>query len=71
MQPDLRRRLGRNLRYKVEQEYCAPVIAQRWTALFDELLDGALPGGKSGRVGGSANRRWPAYSAVAQFAEGS
>lgn len=37
-QPDLRRTLGHALRQKVEQEYSATVIAQRWQTLWDELL---------------------------------
>ncbi|MCE7986159.1 MAG: glycosyltransferase family 1 protein [Caldilinea sp. CFX5] len=36
--PALRRRLGDNLRRKVEQEYSATVVTRRWEALFDELL---------------------------------
>ncbi len=39
LNPNLRRHLGRNLRRKVEREYCVAVVAQRWEALFDELLE--------------------------------
>ena len=37
-EPGLRRRLGHNLRQEVEREYSAVVVAQRWAALFDEVL---------------------------------
>lgn len=36
--PALRQRLGRNLQRKVEAEYSAQVVTQRWEALFDEVL---------------------------------
>lgn len=36
--PDLRRRLGRGLRRKVEREYAAAAVTRRWEALFDEVL---------------------------------
>ena len=36
--PGLRRRLGSNLRRKVEREYSATVVAPRWEALFAEVL---------------------------------
>jgi glycosyltransferase involved in cell wall biosynthesis len=36
--PDLRHRLGSNLRGKVEREYSAQVIARRWQELFDEVI---------------------------------
>ena len=36
--PALRARLGRALRRKVEQDYCANVVAARWEALFEEVL---------------------------------
>jgi glycosyltransferase involved in cell wall biosynthesis len=39
--PALRRRLGSNLRRKVEQEYSAARVVPRWTALFDEVIDEA------------------------------
>jgi glycosyltransferase involved in cell wall biosynthesis len=39
--PALRRRLGRNLRLKVEREYSATVVARRWEALFDEVVSDA------------------------------
>lgn len=41
--PALRRRLGLNLRYKVENEYSAAVVAKHWEALFDELLQDPTP----------------------------
>jgi glycosyltransferase involved in cell wall biosynthesis len=37
--PRLCRMLGKNLRRKVECEYSATVLAQRWEALFDEVLE--------------------------------
>ena len=37
-EPELGRRLGANLRRKVEREYSAPVVARRWEALFDEVI---------------------------------
>jgi glycosyltransferase involved in cell wall biosynthesis len=48
--PALAARLGRNLRRKVDAEYSATVIARRWEALFDEVIDehqrsGPPPGG--------------------------
>jgi glycosyltransferase involved in cell wall biosynthesis len=36
--PNLRRRLGRNLRRKVEREYSAAVLTRQWEALFDEVI---------------------------------
>jgi glycosyltransferase involved in cell wall biosynthesis len=36
--PDLRAKLGRALRQKVEHEYSTTAIIRRWTTLFDELL---------------------------------
>ena len=36
--PGLARRLGRNLRRTVEQEYSAAVVTRRWEALFDEVI---------------------------------
>jgi polysaccharide biosynthesis protein PelF len=36
--PDLRQRLGENLRRKVEREYSARAVTRRWEALFDEVL---------------------------------
>ncbi len=36
--PGLRRRLGGNLRRKVEREYAAPVVVGRWEELFDQVL---------------------------------
>lgn len=35
---DLRRRLGANLRRKVEREYSAEVVTRRWEAVFDEVI---------------------------------
>ncbi len=35
--PHLARKLGRNLRRKVEQEYSVAVVIKRWERLFDEL----------------------------------
>lgn len=37
-EPELRKRLGKNLRRKVESEYSAEVVARRWEDLFDEVL---------------------------------
>ncbi len=37
-EPELRRKLGANLRLKVEREYSAAVVARRWEALFDEVI---------------------------------
>ncbi len=37
-EPEFGRRLGRNLRDKVEREYSARVVARRWEALFDEVI---------------------------------
>lgn len=43
-QPDLRHYLGQNLRRKVEQEYSATAIAQRWQSLWDEVIsESCLP----------------------------
>ncbi len=43
-EPGLGRRLGRNLRHKVEREYSARVVIRRWEALFDEVIaEGAWP----------------------------
>ena len=36
--PPLRRRLGENLRCKVEREYSAAAVTRRWEALFDEVI---------------------------------
>ena len=36
--PALRRRLGANLRRKVEREYSCAVVVERWQALFDEVI---------------------------------
>ena len=36
--PSLRRRLGGNLRRKVEREYGAAAVARRWEELFDEVV---------------------------------
>lgn len=36
--PALRRRLGANLRRKVEFEYSAEVVTRRWVELFDEVI---------------------------------
>jgi glycosyltransferase involved in cell wall biosynthesis len=36
--PTLRRRLGENLRRKVEREYSVAVVVRRWEALFDEVI---------------------------------
>jgi glycosyltransferase involved in cell wall biosynthesis len=36
--PGLRRRLGANLRRKVEREYSAAVVARRWEALFEDVI---------------------------------
>ncbi|MEZ4869140.1 MAG: glycosyltransferase family 4 protein [Caldilineaceae bacterium] len=36
--PQLRQRLGQNLRGKVEEEYSSTVVVRRWESLFDELL---------------------------------
>ncbi|MDP9480416.1 MAG: glycosyltransferase family 4 protein [Actinomycetota bacterium] len=36
--PRLRRRLGRNLRLKVEREYGAAAVARRWEELFDRVV---------------------------------
>jgi glycosyltransferase involved in cell wall biosynthesis len=38
LNPSLRRRLGENLRRKVEREYGAAAVARRWEALFDEVV---------------------------------
>jgi glycosyltransferase involved in cell wall biosynthesis len=38
LNPRLRGYLGQNLRRKVEREYSAEVVTQRWEALFEELL---------------------------------
>lgn len=35
--PSLRRRLGENLRRKVEREYGAAAVSRRWESLFDEV----------------------------------
>ncbi len=36
--PTLRRRLGENLRRKVEREYGVAVVVRQWEALFDEVI---------------------------------
>jgi polysaccharide biosynthesis protein PelF len=36
--PILRRRLGANLRLKVEREFSAAVVAKRWETLFEQLI---------------------------------
>ena len=36
--PSLRRRLGGDLRRKVEREYGAAAVTRRWEALFDEVV---------------------------------
>ncbi len=36
--PGLRRRLGENLRRKVEREYSTAAVVPRWLALFDEVI---------------------------------
>ena len=41
--PSLRRRLGSNLRRKVEREYSTEVVIPQWEALFDEVLAEANP----------------------------
>ena len=41
--PSLRRRLGSNLRRKVEREYSTDVVIPQWEALFDEVLAEANP----------------------------
>ncbi|MFN8446336.1 MAG: glycosyltransferase family 4 protein [Caldilineaceae bacterium] len=38
-EPELRQRLGCELRCKVEREYSTKVVVPRWERLFDELLD--------------------------------
>ena len=52
--PALRRRLGGNLRRKVEREYSAAAVARRWEALFDEVIaevNAPSPAGPQGRGG--------------------
>ena len=54
--PELRRRLGENLRGKVEREYSAAVVVPRWEVLFDEV---AGESNRSSRQGESLAGRWP------------
>jgi glycosyltransferase involved in cell wall biosynthesis len=39
----LQRKLGHNLRRKVETEYSTAVLVPRWTSLFDEVIEESLP----------------------------